>query len=67
MPRYTTYKHWDEVEPVHSLLFVKSIPTIRLEDSKPAFARAAVTCGQIILINHQEDENFANHLAIKTF
>ncbi len=44
MPRYRSYKHQDEVEPVHSLLFVKSIPTIRLEDSRPACERAAVTC-----------------------
>lgn len=31
-------------KPVHSLLFVKSIPTIRFEDSRPAFERASVTC-----------------------
>lgn len=32
-----------EAKPVHSLLFVKSIPTIRFEDSKPARAKASVT------------------------
>lgn len=31
-------------EPVHSLLFVKSIPTIRLDDSRPSFLKASVTC-----------------------
>lgn len=31
-------------EPVHSLLLVKSIPTIRFDDSNPASLRAAVTC-----------------------
>lgn len=30
--------------PVHSLLFVKSIPTIKLDDSSPARERASVTC-----------------------
>jgi hypothetical protein len=30
--------------PVHSLLFVKSIPRIRFEDSKPSFLKALVTC-----------------------
>lgn len=30
-------------KPVHSLLFVKSMPTIRFEDSRPACASAAVT------------------------
>jgi len=33
----------NEAKPVHSLLFVKSMPTMRLEDSRPAFARASVT------------------------
>lgn len=33
----------NEAKPVHSLLFVKSIPTMRLEDSRPALARASVT------------------------
>ena len=33
-----------KAEPVHSLLFVKSIPTIRFEDSRPARANASVTC-----------------------
>jgi hypothetical protein len=37
------YMHQKEVKPVHSLLFVKSIPTIRLEDSRPARANASVT------------------------
>lgn len=31
------------VLPVHSLLLVKSMPTIKLDDSKPARARASVT------------------------
>jgi hypothetical protein len=30
--------------PVHSLLLVKSMPIIRLEDSSPAFASSVVTC-----------------------
>lgn len=38
-------KYRDKPKPVHSLLFVKSIPTMRLEDSSPAWARASVTCG----------------------
>jgi len=33
----------DSIRPVHSLLFVKSIPTIRFEDSRPADAKASVT------------------------
>lgn len=31
-------------KPVHSLLLVKSIPTMRLEDSSPSFLNASVTC-----------------------
>lgn len=30
--------------PVHSLLFVKSMPTMRFDDSRPARASASVTC-----------------------
>jgi len=40
---YTAYSRLHEDKPVHSLLFVKSIPTIRFEDSSPAFASASVT------------------------
>jgi len=35
------------IKPVHSLLFVKSMPTMRLDDSKPACERAVVTCVQL--------------------
>lgn len=37
------YRDRGKVQPVHSLLLVKSIPTIRLEDSRPARASASVT------------------------
>uniref|UniRef100_A0A7C9DJ17 Uncharacterized protein n=1 Tax=Opuntia streptacantha TaxID=393608 RepID=A0A7C9DJ17_OPUST len=33
----------NEFFPDHSLLFVKSIPSIKLDDSRPASLRAAVT------------------------
>lgn len=41
------YENWSFLyihKPVHSLLFVKSIPTIRLDDSRPSFLKASVTC-----------------------
>lgn len=44
--------HHNDAQPVHSLLFVKSIPTIRLEDSRPARASASVTCGDRIILLH---------------
>lgn len=49
--------------PVHSLLFVKSMPTIKLEDSRPAWASAAVTChwNMIIIIEAAHRHRKANH------
>lgn len=45
----TNSKHHYETE-----LFVKSIPTIRLEDYRPACATAAVNYGQYILFGRSE-------------
>lgn len=43
-PRWWRHLRWKDRDPVHSLLLVKSMPTMRFEDSRPASARAAVTC-----------------------
>jgi len=47
-------------KPVHSLLLVKSIPTMRLEDSRPAFAKASVTLKYEKLLQNvtRQYENF---------
>ena len=43
--QYWRWKLFYELsKPVHSLLLVKSIPTMRLDDSRPESLKAFVTC-----------------------